>query len=166
MMPRWSTLAGKLVVLPFSGVSGLNFPIADKPTGATSACMPFARHPLLLVHLRGSVVIPCHKRCYMGPVASIAHDRITSKLGEGGMAEVYRATGTKLNREVATRVFPQSFAQDLDRITRFTREAQLLASLNRANIAAIHIPRGQVLFVDGSEFKSRDKTATRLLGGW
>ena len=42
------------------------------------------------------------------------------------MAEVYCATGTKLNREVATRVFPESFAQDLDRMTRFTREAQLL----------------------------------------
>jgi hypothetical protein len=110
--------------------------------------MPFARHPLLLLHLRGSVVIPWHKRCYMGPVASIAHDRITSKLGEGGMAEVYCATGTKLNHEVATRVFPESFAQDLDRMTRFTREAPLLDSLNRPNIAAIHIRREPVLLVD------------------
>src|SRR5690349_4402628 len=87
----------------------------------------------------------------MGPAASIAHDRITSKLGEGGMAAVYCATGTKLNREVATRVFPKSCAQDLDRMTRFTREAQLLASLNRPNIAAIHITTGTVLFVDGSD---------------
>jgi len=116
--------------------------------------MPFARHPLLLLllllHLRGSVVIPCHKRCYMGPTASIAHDPITSKLGEGGIAEVYCATGTKLNREVATRVFPESFAQDLDRMTDSPARHNF-ASLNRPNIAAIHITRGPVQFVDGSD---------------
>lgn len=93
----------------------------------------------------------------MGPAASIAHDRIPSKLGEGGMGDVYGATGTKLNREAAIRVFPESlifpepFAQNLDRMTRSTREAQLLASLNRPNMAAIHIPRGRVPFVDGSD---------------
>jgi serine/threonine protein kinase len=84
-----------------------------------------ARHPLLLVHLSSSVVIPCHKRCYMGPASSIAHYRITSKLGEGGMGEVYRATDTKLNREVAIKVLPESFGQDLDCMARFTREAQI-----------------------------------------
>jgi len=70
------------------------------------------------------------------------------------MAKVYCATGTKLNRKVATRVFPESFGilrARSRRMTRFTREAQLLASLNRPNIAAIHITRGPVLFVDGSD---------------
>jgi len=74
----------------------------------------------------------------MGPASSIAHYRITSKLGEGGMGEVYRAADTKLNREVAMKVLPECFVQDLDRMARFTREAQLLASLNHPNIAAIH----------------------------
>ena len=59
-------------------------------------------------------------------------------LGEGGMGAVYRATDTKLNREVAIKVLPDSFAGDSDRLARFTREAQVLASLNHPNIAAIH----------------------------
>src|SRR5437870_3454196 len=69
---------------------------------------------------------------------SIAHYRITSKLGEGGMGAVYRATDTKLNRDVAIKVLPDVFAQDPDRMARFTREAHVLASLNHPNIAAIH----------------------------
>src|SRR5437764_7245604 len=54
------------------------------------------------------------------------------------MGAVYRATDTKLNREVAIKVFPDAFADDPDRLARFTREAQVLASLNHPNIAAIH----------------------------
>src|SRR5437879_4689174 len=54
------------------------------------------------------------------------------------MGEVYRATDTKLNREVAVKVLPESFAADADRLARFTREAQVLASLNHPNIAAIY----------------------------
>ena len=69
---------------------------------------------------------------------TIAHYRITSKLGEGGMGEVYRATDTKLHRDVAIKVLPQSFAQDAERMARFTREAQVLASLNHPNIAQIY----------------------------
>jgi serine/threonine protein kinase len=87
----------------------------------------------------------------MGPASSIANYGITPKLGEGGMSEVYRATDTKLNREVTIKVLPESFAQGLDRMVRFTRQAQLLASLNRPNIAAIHIPRVRVQFVDGRD---------------
>ncbi len=74
----------------------------------------------------------------MSPQQTIAHYRITSKLGEGGMGAVYRATDTKLNREVAVKVLPDSFASDPDRLARFTREAQVLASLNHPNIAAIY----------------------------
>ena len=74
----------------------------------------------------------------MTPSSSIAHYRITAKLGEGGMGAVYRATDTKLNRDVAVKVLPDTFAADPDRLTRFTREAQVLASLNHPNIAAIY----------------------------
>src|SRR6476659_7853256 len=74
----------------------------------------------------------------MGPQFTIAHYRIGSKLGEGGMGAVYRATDTKLGREVAVKILPDSFARDPDRLARFTREAQLLASLNHASIAAIY----------------------------
>src|SRR5215469_196208 len=74
----------------------------------------------------------------MTPQSAIAHYRITAKLGEGGMGVVYLATDTKLNRDVAIKVLPDSFAADPDRLTRFTREAQVLASLNHPNIAAIY----------------------------
>src|ERR671937_1788928 len=70
--------------------------------------------------------------------STITHYRIVSKLGEGGMGAVYRATDTKLNRDVAVKVLPDSFAADPDRMARFTREAQVLASLNHPNIAAIY----------------------------
>src|SRR5436190_6635647 len=74
----------------------------------------------------------------MSPQTNIAHYRLTTKLGEGGMGAVYRAIDTKLNREVAIKILPDVFAQDPDRLTRFTREAQVLASLNHPNIAAIY----------------------------
>jgi serine/threonine-protein kinase len=73
----------------------------------------------------------------MTPQESIAHYRIVSKLGEGGMGVVYRATDTKLNRNVAIKVLPDAFANNPDRLARFTREAQVLAALNHPNIAAI-----------------------------
>jgi serine/threonine protein kinase len=63
---------------------------------------------------------------------------IIAPLGAGGMGEVYRAHDTRLNREVALKVLPEGFALDPDRLARFRREAQLLASLNHPNIAAIH----------------------------
>jgi Tol biopolymer transport system component/predicted Ser/Thr protein kinase len=74
----------------------------------------------------------------MTPRQTIAHYRIVSKLGEGGMGEVYRATDTKLGREVAIKILPAGFAQDPGRMARFEREAKLLASLNHPNIAAIY----------------------------
>src|SRR6266516_4863376 len=63
---------------------------------------------------------------------------ILSPIGAGGMGEVYRAKDTKLGREVAIKVIPDVFAQDADRMARFTREAQVLAALNHPNIAAIY----------------------------
>ena len=63
---------------------------------------------------------------------------VLATLGAGGMGEVYRARDTKLGREVAIKILPADFAQDRDRVARFTREAQILASLNHPSIAAIH----------------------------
>ena len=63
---------------------------------------------------------------------------VLAKLGEGGMGEVYRAKDTKLNRDVALKILPEAFTTDADRLARFKREAQVLASLNHPNIAAIY----------------------------
>jgi eukaryotic-like serine/threonine-protein kinase len=63
---------------------------------------------------------------------------ILSALGAGGMGEVYRARDTKLNRDVALKVLPGTFISDAERLARFRREAQVLASLNHPNIAAIY----------------------------
>jgi Tol biopolymer transport system component len=63
---------------------------------------------------------------------------VGEKLGEGGMGEVYRARDSKLNREVALKVLPDGFSAEPDRLARFKREAQLIASLNHPNIAAIY----------------------------
>src|ERR1700693_2944428 len=63
---------------------------------------------------------------------------ILALIGAGGMGEVYRARDSKLNRDVAIKVLPVAFASDSDRMERFEREAQLLASLNHPNIAAIY----------------------------
>ncbi|TAK11951.1 MAG: serine/threonine-protein kinase, partial [Acidobacteria bacterium] len=75
---------------------------------------------------------------------------IVAPLGAGGMGEVYRAKDTKLNRDVAIKVLPESFALDADRVARFTREAQVLASLNHPNIAAIYAVETTSGVVSGS----------------
>ena len=62
---------------------------------------------------------------------------ITAKLGEGEMGEVYRATDTRLKRDVAIKVLPAAFTEDKERLARFEREAQLLAQLHHSNIASI-----------------------------
>jgi hypothetical protein len=69
---------------------------------------------------------------------SIAHYRVTARIGVGGMGEVYRASDSRLGRDVAIKVLPPEFAQDPERMARFEREAKLLASLSHAGIAGIY----------------------------
>jgi serine/threonine protein kinase len=63
---------------------------------------------------------------------------ILAPIGSGGMGEVYQAHDAKLGRDVAIKVLPEAFAHDPDRLSRFQREAKMLASLNHPNIATIH----------------------------
>jgi serine/threonine protein kinase len=62
---------------------------------------------------------------------------VLSRVGAGGMGEVYRARDTRLGREVAVKVLPPTFAQDPDRLARFAREARLLAALTHPHIAVL-----------------------------
>src|SRR5262245_16999200 len=72
------------------------------------------------------------------PGAVLGAYRVDALIGAGGMGEVYRARDTKLNRDIALKVLPESLTGDPDRLARFTREANVLASLNHPNIAAIY----------------------------
>ncbi|HVO50272.1 MAG TPA: tetratricopeptide repeat protein [Thermoanaerobaculia bacterium] len=72
------------------------------------------------------------------PGSRLGTFEVLSRLGAGGMGEVFRARDTRLQREVAIKVLPEAFAEDEDRLQRFTREAHVLASLNHPNIAAIY----------------------------
>ena len=72
------------------------------------------------------------------PGTKLGPYEIMASIGAGGMGEVYRATDSKLRRDVAIKVLPENFAQDPERLARFEREAHLLASLNHPNIAAIY----------------------------
>jgi len=72
------------------------------------------------------------------PATRIGAYEINEQLGVGGMGEVYRATDTRLKRDVAIKVLPTLVAQDAERLARFQREAEVLAQLNHPNIAAIH----------------------------
>jgi serine/threonine-protein kinase len=70
--------------------------------------------------------------------SQLGSHEITALLGKGGMGEVYRARDLKLKREVAIKILPEEFSRDADRVSRFQREAEVLASLNHPNIATIH----------------------------
>ena len=72
------------------------------------------------------------------PGSRVGPYEIVSAIGAGGMGEVYRARDVRLNRDVALKVLPDAFSLDPDRLARFKREAQVLASLNHPNIAVIH----------------------------
>src|SRR5256886_2621941 len=101
----------------------------------------------------------------MTPGTEIAHYKITSKLGEGGMGAVYRATDTKLGRDVAIKVLPAALAADTARMQRFEREAQVLASLNHPNIAAIYgVEEGAIVMelVEGADLRGPVPVETAL----
>ena len=74
----------------------------------------------------------------LAPGTRLGIYEVTAPIGAGGMGEVYRARDTKLGRDVALKVIPDTFALDPDRLARFKREAQVLASLNHPHIAAIY----------------------------
>jgi len=87
-----------------------------------------ARHPAIISRFQ----VPVAAGSRLGPY------EVVSPLGAGGMGEVWRARDTKLNREVALKILPEAFALDADRLARFKREAQVLASLNHPHIGAIY----------------------------
>jgi serine/threonine protein kinase len=72
------------------------------------------------------------------PGARFGSYQITAPVGAGGMGEVYRATDTRLKRQVAIKMLPEALASDVDRLARFQREAEVLASLSHPNIAAVY----------------------------
>src|SRR5215470_9398481 len=84
----------------------------------------------------------------------IAHYEIRAHLGSGGMGDVYQASDTKLNREVAIKVLPEIFAHDAGRMARFELEAKVLASLNHPNIAHIYGVEERALVMELAEGES------------
>ena len=115
---------------------------------------------------------------------SLSHYRITEKLGQGGMGEVDRAQDSNLHRQVAIKALPDEFVQDAERLARFEREAQVLASFSHSNIATLcgleesggkrfivmELVQGQTLaerLVDGPlPVNMRWKCAARSRRGW
>src|SRR4051794_39702014 len=80
--------------------------------------------------------------------------QVVSALGAGGMGEVYRARDTRLKRDVAIKLLPETFAADSGRMARFQREAEILASLNHPNIASIYGVEHDTLVMELVEGKS------------
>src|SRR5579863_9178985 len=95
----------------------------------------------------------------MNPPSTIAHYRITSRIGAGGMGEVYRATDTNLGREVALKILPAEMARDPERLARFQREARAVAALNHPHIVTIF----SVEEADGVHFLTMELVAGQSL---
>jgi serine/threonine-protein kinase len=102
----------------------------------------------------------------IGPGTTLARYRVESKLGEGGMGVVWKATDTSLGRAVALKLLPEAFARDPERVARFEREARMLAALNHPNIAAIYglESAGDLRFL-AMEFVPGQTLSERLAGG-
>ena len=94
---------------------------------------------------------------------TLAHYRLTEKIGEGGMGVVWRAFDTTLHREIALKVLPESFASDPRRLARFKREARMIAALNHPNVVTVH----SVEEAEGTHFITMElisgKTLSELL---
>jgi len=86
--------------------------------------------------------------------AKLGPYEILAPIGAGGMGEVYRARDAKLKRDVALKVLPEAFASDAERLARFQREAEVLASLNHPNIAHIYGVEGRALVMELVEGES------------
>src|SRR5689334_20051444 len=84
----------------------------------------------------------------LSPGATIGPYQILSPIGAGGMGEVYLARDTRLKRDVALKVLPEAFANHPERLARITREAEVLASLNHPNIAAIYGVEDRALIME------------------
>jgi hypothetical protein len=103
----------------------------------------------------------------MSPNQTIAHYRIIAKLGEGGMGEVWRATDTKLGRDVAIKILPESFAQDADRLARFTREAQVLEARVADDFVRFAVTRdGQRFLIPTPLAESSGPSSATLVVNW
>src|SRR4029077_18342409 len=97
---------------------------------------------------------------------NLGPDEILVPLGAGGMGEVYRARDSKLNRDVALKILPAMFTDDAERMTRFRREAQVLASLNHPNIGSIYgLEESNSLRVLVLELVEGPTLADRITGG-
>src|SRR5437879_6658446 len=83
-------------------------------------------------------IIAAQKSMALNPGTKLGQYEIVGLIGVGGMGEVYQAHDTKLNRNVAIKTLPEEFSHDMDRVTRFQREAQVLAALNHSNIAGLY----------------------------
>jgi hypothetical protein len=117
--------------------------------GQTQGSAFFSPNPLPdRVHLARSLIMPLSVGDKLGPY------EILALIGKGGMGEVYRARDTKLKRDVALKVLPEAFIRDPGRMARFQREAEVLASLNHPNIAAIYGVEGQALVMELVEGES------------
>jgi serine/threonine-protein kinase len=120
----------------------------------------FDRHRARTVRARSVEAVTLTPGTRLGPY------EITARLGAGGMGEVFRARDTKLNREVAIKVLPAELAQDRERVARFRREAQVLASLNHPNIAAIYgLEESGVVVALALELVEGEDLAERLKRG-
>src|SRR5216117_2525912 len=112
------------------------------------------------------------------PETQLSHYRIVSKIGAGGMGEVYLAQDTKLDRKVALKILPAEVAANQDRMRRFVQEAKAASALNHPNIITIYeIDEGRssptvregvhfiaTEFIDGETLRQRTRSASLKLG--